>query len=121
MIIERDSNVNITDCRFLNNFAKDSGGGIYIGDNSNVNIIRCRFEGNNAAFGGAIAMVVGRGVNEQNTVNMNIEDSWFENNIARSSGGAFYAKLLSSRLEDAEKFYNNIQLYSYLYFNYHSL
>lgn len=111
--IMRDSNVNITDCNFTENAVGDYGygGAIYIGDNNNINILRDRFEGNTAGLGGAVAMQTGLGSeDEENTVDINVEDSWFENNMATISGGAFYAKRQSARISQAETYYHNIKL-----------
>ena len=124
MYIARDSFVTIEDCEFLDNSVADYAGAIYIGDNNDITISNNTFEDNMADVGGAIVMLAGIGTEEENTVNIDIENTQFIDNVAISNGGAFYAKRVSSTLEDAETFshtikFGKISIISYLFFTQH--
>lgn len=74
----------IANTTFSRNTATSLGGGLFLGRESNVSadyqVVDCRFQSNSADFGGAIGSVAGG--------SLNVADTLFENNTARSSGGA---------------------------------
>lgn len=72
--------VNVANCRFIDNRAVRTGGGIYSDSNSVKNIVNCVFEGNSAGFGG------GGGLGG-NPVTMTVANCLFIGNSAGSSGG----------------------------------
>lgn len=75
---------SFTDCRFIDNFAKVDGGGIY--NDSDVEIEQCYFYGNSVDDnGGAIFSVVGTGRK------LRAYNSLFYENDAWEEGGAIHA------------------------------
>ena len=46
--------VELTDCTFTNNYAKEKGGGLFIDENSTADLTGCTFESNGAYDGGGI-------------------------------------------------------------------
>jgi predicted outer membrane repeat protein len=77
-------NVLVKNCTFLNNYANNYGGGIYLAA-ANLTIERCVFSGNESDNGGAIC----DGNNNGGYSNLTILDSRFTGNVAYS-GACLY-------------------------------
>lgn len=94
------ASANIINCTFINNTAKSLyGGAISTGFDKTfmiVGIINCSFEENTAPTGGAIHAI---------GLNVNVEDSNFDNNYATSCGGAIYIE--AENVEVVNSNFNN--------------
>ena len=91
-ILTSNSNVNITNCKFLNNSA-EIGGAIYINSSSNISIINSTFLSNEATI----------------LNNTHIQDCWINNRESLCSGGVISA-FKSRLIIDGCTFINNTNL-----------
>ena len=110
-------NLSVKNCTFINNWANNNGGGVYIYTNSEsssiININNCQFENNGASFGGALkkegysrfpltitnsyfynnAAFCGGGIDKWNQIDVLINNCLFQANTATKRGGAIHHNL----------------------------
>ena len=117
-------NCTIKKCKFLDNFASNLGGALYIlvtnvFNNQSFRLDKVTFNNNSAPIGGALCFIDLRvGANKDSCINTTAVNCTFTNNIADESGGAvsMYSMMAKTNhfveYEDCE-FYNNTAMTGY--------
>ena len=92
--------VNVTDCRFFDNFASSAGGGIWnINTGSSTTITQCIFSGNRSPYGG--------GIYNTTQSRPKITSCVFYGNTASTLGGGIYGTSASRSIVSNSIFWNN--------------